>query len=444
MVRAPAAGQPDCMIGESAVGVQEPRRLRRSADGILGGVASGLGEYLGIDPVVVRLVLACAALTGGTGVVVYGLIWACVPAPGSRHSPAELLLTRAAAAPGWVQGYLAVVLGLLVLDGVATGGSGLVVGLGLIGLGVVLFRRDAVVASSVASSGASSVAASGASSVAFSVAPAGAPLAPSPPPAPPAPSAAAPPPWPEPVLPGARAAWPSATAGGTGGPARQPWPVAAGWDEVRSSRAGRAPSLLGRATFGLIVLALGAAALADLAGLVQLSATRMLAVALSVVGIGLVIGTWWGRSRGLLALGLVVLAALTGLALVDAVRSGGIGGRVERPASLDLVRERYDLLAGLSVVDLSRVEFDRTPTAVTASVGVGRLVVIVPADVNLDIDGHVRAGDLLVPGEYAAGLDVLLSAQGEGEPEGGRLALDLRAGTGSVVVRRADAEGALP
>lgn len=467
------------MSGDSAIGVREPRRLRRSEDGILGGVASGIAEYVDVDPVVVRLVFACLALAGGSGAIAYVLLWACVPPPGSDRSPVETLLTRAAGAPGWVQGYLAIVLGLLVLDGIVSDGSGLVIGLGLIGLGVVLFRRDAVSADAAPAAGGTAVAGdpsgvppSAAQGPLWAAAPAPAS----------APAVPAEPAWPTPAVPGGRAAWPPAqaeggagqawpVAGGTGRRAAWPgsgspgdrpgsgasaagwpglaasgagWPVAARPDGRGGAGAGRGSSLLGRATFGLIVLALGAAALADLAGIVALSATRALAVALSVVGIGLVIGTWWGRSRGLLALGLVLLGALTGLALADVVDEAGVGVRVERPAALDEVRDEYALLAGLSVLDLSAVEFGRTPTAVTANVGVGRLEVIVPADVTVDIEGHVRAGDLLVPGEYLAGANLQVDAVGEGGRDGGRLALDVGAGMGSVVVRRADAEGALP
>lgn len=412
------------MRGE-AVGAQETRTLRRSADGILGGVASGLAEYVGVDPVVVRLVLAGLTVAGGSGVIAYGLLWACLPPPGSDRSPVEALLTRTAAAPGWVQGYLAIVVGLLVLDGVITDGGGLVVGLGLIGLGVVLFRRDTTVTTHASSTApAAGRTASGD----------------------PAPAPAAPPAWPAPAAPTGRAAWPSAPPGSV---PRRAWPPAAvpavgGVGPAGAVQGRRGRSLLGRATLGLIVLALGAAAFADLAGLVQLDATRTLGVALSVVGMGLVIGTWWGRSRGLLALGLVMLTALTGLVLTGVIREAGLGARVERPVGRDQVRDHYELFAGLSVVDLSAVEFGRTPTAVTASVGVGRLVVIVPADVTVDIAGHVRAGDLEAPGEYAAGTEVRRSVRADGERDGGRLALDLGATIGSVVVRRADPEGALP
>lgn len=57
-----------------------PRRLTRSTDDRwLGGVCGGLAEYTGLDPVIVRLVTALAALVGGTGVLAYLLAWVLIP-----------------------------------------------------------------------------------------------------------------------------------------------------------------------------------------------------------------------------------------------------------------------------------------------------------------------------------------------------------------------------
>ena len=57
-----------------------PRRLTRSTDDRwLGGVCGGLAEYTGLDPVIVRLVVALAALAGGTGVLAYLLAWVLIP-----------------------------------------------------------------------------------------------------------------------------------------------------------------------------------------------------------------------------------------------------------------------------------------------------------------------------------------------------------------------------
>jgi phage shock protein PspC (stress-responsive transcriptional regulator) len=56
------------------------RRLTRSAtDRKIAGVAGGLGAYLGLDPLLVRIAFAVSAVAGGAGVIGYVALWALVP-----------------------------------------------------------------------------------------------------------------------------------------------------------------------------------------------------------------------------------------------------------------------------------------------------------------------------------------------------------------------------
>lgn len=57
------------------------KQLRRSrTNKMVAGVCGGLGEYLGIDPVVVRLVWTLATLLGfGTGLLIYLVAWIIIP-----------------------------------------------------------------------------------------------------------------------------------------------------------------------------------------------------------------------------------------------------------------------------------------------------------------------------------------------------------------------------
>jgi len=48
---------------------------RSSNDRVIAGVAGGLAERLGVDPVVVRLAFVVLALAGGVGIVLYLLLW---------------------------------------------------------------------------------------------------------------------------------------------------------------------------------------------------------------------------------------------------------------------------------------------------------------------------------------------------------------------------------
>jgi phage shock protein C len=71
------------------------RKLYRSrTDVIIGGVCAGLGDYLKVDPTVVRLVFVLTALFGGHSVLLYLVMWLIMPlAP--EGPPAE----RPAVAP---------------------------------------------------------------------------------------------------------------------------------------------------------------------------------------------------------------------------------------------------------------------------------------------------------------------------------------------------------
>ncbi len=56
------------------------RLYRSSKNKIIAGVCSGIGEYYGIDPVVVRLVWVILTLVSfGFGVLAYLIAWMIIP-----------------------------------------------------------------------------------------------------------------------------------------------------------------------------------------------------------------------------------------------------------------------------------------------------------------------------------------------------------------------------
>jgi phage shock protein C len=83
---------------------QPPRpELRRSGtDRMIGGVAGGLAEYSGIDPVLWRVGFVGLTVAGGAGVVVYVLLWLLMPSAalpaGEEPSPLEQFVGRIHAA----------------------------------------------------------------------------------------------------------------------------------------------------------------------------------------------------------------------------------------------------------------------------------------------------------------------------------------------------------
>jgi phage shock protein PspC (stress-responsive transcriptional regulator) len=125
-------------------------QLRRSrTDKILGGVSGGLAEYSGIDALLWRVGFVALALAGGTGIVVYLLLWLLMPAgPPAYGMPAEQQKQMKAPAgprspvPGLTIAALLIVVGVLALitriggwdlgPRAFIGSALLVVGLGLV------------------------------------------------------------------------------------------------------------------------------------------------------------------------------------------------------------------------------------------------------------------------------------------------------------------------
>ncbi|MFW5713216.1 MAG: PspC domain-containing protein [Brevefilum sp.] len=58
----------------------ETKKLVRYPDqGWIGGVCAGLGEYLAIDPTVVRLCFILLFLAGMSGILIYLILWLIIP-----------------------------------------------------------------------------------------------------------------------------------------------------------------------------------------------------------------------------------------------------------------------------------------------------------------------------------------------------------------------------
>ncbi|MGI5166631.1 PspC domain-containing protein [Spirillospora sp. CA-253888] len=84
----------------TADGTSPAKRLRRTRQGkMIAGVCSGTGDYLGVDPNILRLGLGLFTLFGGAGVALYAIAWVLVPEEGAPTSVGEDLLKKAGESP---------------------------------------------------------------------------------------------------------------------------------------------------------------------------------------------------------------------------------------------------------------------------------------------------------------------------------------------------------
>jgi phage shock protein PspC (stress-responsive transcriptional regulator) len=105
-------------------GRHDIRALRRSRDDrMIGGVCGGLGRYMGIDPIILRIVLAALAIFGGIGLLLYALAWLLVPEDGSDTSEAQRLFRGRATPLTTVAALVVGGLGVLALTDIAYHGA---------------------------------------------------------------------------------------------------------------------------------------------------------------------------------------------------------------------------------------------------------------------------------------------------------------------------------
>jgi phage shock protein C len=91
------------------------RLLRRSAgDKVLAGVCGGLGRYLGVDPVLLRIAAVVLALANGVGLIAYVIAWIVIPEERAGQPAAAVRAPRQETGRLVLGGSL-VVLGLVLL-----------------------------------------------------------------------------------------------------------------------------------------------------------------------------------------------------------------------------------------------------------------------------------------------------------------------------------------
>ena len=388
---------------------RDTRRLERRRDGrIFAGVAAGISDRYDIGVGWVRFGFIIG-LFFGMGVPAYILAWLLIPVEGEADSVATRYLGRLEGASTWIGAALIGIAVLIIVGDITFIRSELIWAGALVLVGVLLYRGDldsATRRDAPASTRPDS-------------------------PQPPASSVAV-----DDGVAGAREG-PEQTAG-VGGGRMEPPPIAAFEPAPRrpSGPRRRPPSVLGRVTVAVILIAVGLVWLLERADLLSPEPTHYAAVILGISGVGLLVGTWFGRARGLIALGIMVLPFFVFLSLVDVPWGSGWGERDFRPATVAELPSEYRLAGGELFIDLRSLDFgDREEIEVDAHLGFGGMRVIVARDVSVVVDTEVVAGEINLLGDITAGVSIDRSVATRNGTK--VLVLDLRVGFGELRVTRA-------
>ncbi|MEV6273803.1 PspC domain-containing protein [Nocardia sp. NPDC051832] len=156
----------------------------------------------------------------------------------------------------------------------------------------------------------------------------------------------------------------------------------------------RPRSRLTPTVLGLAILAAAGAGAAAVSGVEWMTPGRIAAIALAVVGVGLVIGAFLRRGAGLLVVtaplaGFVVLASLVG-----PIDGGAIGDRVWDPKTMSDLQPEYTLSIGSATLDLRGLDLTESRT-IDLKVGTGDAKVLLPPNMTVDTRCDLNIGDVI-------------------------------------------------
>ena len=335
--------------------------VRRPSGRLIAGVAGGLADATGTHPGWWRLGFVLLAAVGGLGVAIYLILWVVIPRADLPRSAGQRLADRLPGAPGWL-GVALLGFGLLVLIAnvwptgllgrpsvpfaheIRDASPAFALAITLIGLGILLFRRDEHADE-----------------------------------------------------PGTDATLPTTLELGTG--EAEP--------RVRRVRRRRERSVLGWLSLGLALAAAGIVWWLLNIDVIEPSFSQAMALPLAILGLGLLVGSIVGRARWTILLGLPLVPLVLIASLIPTPITGHYTERTLTPRRATQLRDTYQQSGGTLVIDLTQLKEGEHPGPIEAMLGIGVIRILVTKNTPVDITGSVGIGILsLLGGPNVSGLGV--------------------------------------
>ncbi|MGD2044201.1 MAG: PspC domain-containing protein [Acidimicrobiia bacterium] len=374
---------------------------------MLAGVAKGVADNFGIAEWIPRVFFVVTAFFGGFGIVLYAAGWAFIRSEDEKESAAERFFSGASTSRSWIGIGLIVIAGIIVLSNFTILSAEVVWAAALLVVGLLLYlgylpgggQRDDGSADS--KEGVQRMTPTETLTPDTQEAPSGdSPAGGSTPPPTPAP----PPPPTPPDLPPAKP---------------------------------RETSILGRLTIGVMLLGLGTLALLDNIATVPIDADprHYLALAVTILGVGLLVGSFVGRARWLILVGVILVPTLIFSPAFEYDWESRDFDLEETPLTFAEVEMDYAIDIGEMVIDLRQLPWDGEEIRIEAAVDAGNLRIYIPEGVGIIGEASVDIGRVAEPGRSSGGLgDPTLTWDDEGEL--GTVLLEAHVDVGNIDIRR--------
>jgi len=314
----------------------------------LAGVAAGTANRLGIPHWVARLLFFLAFASGGIGLFLYVAGWLLIPAEGEPDSLAQRLARRVQGTQAWFGIGLVILAAAILLNMLPFVDGGLLFPTILLVVGILLYRNELP---RLFDGGGSMTT----------------------PPQPPDPG------------------------DGSGTPPVGHVAVAT---PPRPRRPSEPPSPLGRLTFGFALLANGILLVVDrLSPLVEANWRHYLALTLAALGVGLLVGTVWGRARWLIVVGLMLVPFMIGATVWEYTELRT--RETLTPTSFAESPLMIDRGSGQLTIDLTQLPWNGETFEIDAELGAGEIQVLLPETVGIELNGEIGIG--AIGGNFSSG-----------------------------------------
>ncbi|HEU4916554.1 MAG TPA: PspC domain-containing protein [Acidimicrobiia bacterium] len=357
--------------------------VRPSEGRIVAGVAQGLANRYDLPVLLLRIVFVALIFAGGLGLGLYAAGWFLIRAEDEAETPARRIFSGASGWRSWIGIGLIFIAALILLDNFTFLSGGMVWAVALLVVGVLLYTGDlprlvrnpdgtggddkdgVQQVTTTETSETSSTDAAVASSLVTTTRSG-------------TDSGEGPPPTPTPTPP----VFPPAA----------PRP--------------RETSYLGRITIGVLLVGLGILAILDnIPGIpIEPQPRHYVALALTIVGLGLIVGGFVGRARWLIIPAAILIPTLLFSPAFEYEWTNENFDRTYSPDIFEELEESYALEVGNLMIDLTDLPWSGEEVDLTVSVDAGNLEILLPPGVGLEGEANVDVGRVAAFGRESSGL----------------------------------------
>lgn len=341
------------------------KELVRPVEGrVLAGVSQGLARRFELPVWVPRAFFVVTSFFGGLGIVLYIAGWALVRSEDETESPAERFFSGASSGRNWIGIALIFLAALILLDNLTFLSGGVIWAVALLVVGVLLYSGQIPVRSNgdKQKEGLQRMTTTKTTS------------------------------------PSTETKTPSGDSPTGGGAPPTPTPTSPILPPSASKPKER--SILGRLTIGFMLLGVGILAVFDNIESIPIEAEprHYLALAVTILGLGLIVGAFAGRARWLILVGVVLVPTLLFSPVFEYDWTSETFDRSARPTTFAEIEDVYSVDVGNLQIDLTDLPWDGETVELVATVDAGNIELHIPDDVGIvgeaSVDiGRVGAGE---------------------------------------------------